>query len=74
MIIRRLRLTLPPGMRATAAHDARHLAEALAHELSRRGIAQSNITLALPAAGQNVVTLAPRLTATLPAKGGSHGR
>ena len=36
MIIRRLSLTLPATMQATALHDARAIGEAIAVELSRR--------------------------------------
>ena len=72
MIIRRLRLTLPPGMKATAAQDARLLGEALALELARRGDAPARITLALPGAGHTAPVLAQRLTAALP-QGARHG-
>ncbi|WP_309663777.1 hypothetical protein [Tabrizicola sp.] len=72
MIIRRLRLTLPPGMKATAALDARLLGEALAHALSRCGDPPARISLSLPGAGHTAPVLAQRLTTLLP-KGGLHG-
>jgi hypothetical protein len=73
MIIRRLALTLPPGMRATAAHDARLLGEAIALDLAIRGDAPAQISLSLAGAGHSAPVLAHRLTATLPGRGGGHG-
>jgi hypothetical protein len=73
MIIRRLSLTLPATMRASAATDARVLGEALALELAGRGAPATHLTLNLAHGGQSAPVLAARLAATLPAKGGRHG-
>lgn len=73
MIIRRLRLTLPPGMKASSALDARLLGEAVALELSRCSDPRARISLSLPSAGHTAPVLAQRLTTLLP-KGGQHGR
>lgn len=65
MIIRRITLRLPAHMKATAAHDARALAEAIA--LSAKG----NQSVTLPSLGQTAAPIAARLTQAL--KGGRHG-
>lgn len=72
MLIRRLTLTLPARLRATAHHDARAIAEALALELSR-GAPQGSLALALPGNGLTGPILAAALAAQAP-KGGRHGR
>ncbi len=72
MLIRRITLSLPAHLRATAADDARLIAEALGREIHARGLADPRISLALPGAGQSAPVLAARMVSALP-KGGRHG-
>ena len=72
MLIRRITLTLPAHLRATAGQDARLIAEALGRELHARGIDAPHLSLALPGAGQAAPVLAARMAAMLP-KGGRNG-
>ena len=77
MIIRRITLTLPATMRHSAEHDARAIAEALAHALSARG-GPAKISLELPYQGRSGPVLGVALagqmaTAQMPT-GGRHGR
>jgi predicted RNA-binding protein with PUA domain len=72
MLIRRITLTLPAHLRATATPDARLIAEALGHEMAARGITDARLALALPGAGQSAPVLAARMVSALP-KGGRDG-
>jgi hypothetical protein len=70
MKIRRLTLTLPARMKATAHHDARTIAEAVANALHDNGGQTGPVTL--PGHGHSSTVLASRAAAALPT-GGKHG-
>jgi len=63
MRIRRLRLRLPPRLRATAEHDARLIANAAAEQLAGQGGARPVQQLRLPGDGAPAHALAQRLRA-----------
>lgn len=71
MRIRRLTLTLPAHLKDTAPHDARRIAEALAHEAYAQGACPASIAIA--GRGESGAVLAQRVASRVP-KGGRHGR
>ena len=71
MRIRRMILTLPAHLKATAPHDARRIAEALAYEAHANGSCPPSITIA--GHGQTGAVLAQRVASSVPKKG-RHGR
>lgn len=70
MRIRRLRLSLPARMKATAHHDARAIGEAVAQALHDNGGQATTVTLS--GHGQNSTVIATRVASALP-PGGKHG-
>lgn len=66
MRIRRVTLTLPAHMKDTAAHDARRIAEALAHEAYRQGACPPSI--AIDGHGQTGAVLAQRVALAVPTR------
>jgi hypothetical protein len=71
MQIKRLSLTLPPGMKHTAQHDARAIAEAVARALYDNGGQVSEVNIS--GHGQNGLALAQRVGAALPRPKGGNG-
>jgi hypothetical protein len=69
--IRRIRLVLPARMRATAAHDARAIAEAAGEALTKGRAAPGRIEV--PGRGLTGVVLAGQVGLAVKA-GGRHGR
>ena len=72
MIIRRIKMKLPATMRYSAEHDARAIAEALAHALPASG-APTEISLSLPQQGRSGPVLGAALAGQI-LTGGRHGR
>ncbi len=72
MKIKRLRITLPARMKATAHHDARLIAERLAERIHQTGSDQRDFTVT--GRGQSANTLGLHLAQSVRGKGGSHGR
>lgn len=73
MNIRRITLTLPSSHRATAEHDGRAIADALARGLITNGAHGANVTLEVDSGGRSGIALAGHLAHSL-AKGGQRGR